>query len=119
MYKFLIKNGQILAFGLGVLIIVIFLIFVVFNMGEFIVMVEEKQMEIIIFDFGLYGVMVLVVIVVVVMVIFGLVQVVISFKSFMKGILGFVVLLVVFFVFYFMMDIDISLYIQGVIDKFE
>ncbi|KGE89432.1 hypothetical protein [Phaeodactylibacter xiamenensis] len=119
MYKFLTKNGQTLAFGLGVLITVIFLISVVSNMGEFTAMAEEKQMETTIFDFGLYGAMALAVIAAAAMVIFGLAQVVTSFKSSMKGILGFVALLVVFFVSYSMTDTDISPYIQGAIDKFE
>ena len=119
MYKFLTKNGQTLAFGLGVLITVVFLISVVSNMGEFTAMAEEKQMETTIFDFGLYGAMALAVIAAAAMVIFGLAQVVTSFKSSMQGILGFVALLVVFFVSYSMTDTDISPYIQGAIDKFE
>lgn len=119
MYKFLTKNGQTLAFGLGVLITVVFLISVVSNMGEFTAMAEEKQMETTIFDFGLYGAMALAVIAAAAMVIFGLAQVVTSFKSSMKGILGFVALLVVFFVSYSMTDTSVSPYIQGAIDKFE
>lgn len=119
MYKFLTKNGQTMAFGLGVLITVIFLISVVSNMGEFTAMAEEKQVETSIFDVGLYGAIALTIIAAVAMVVFGLFQVVTSFKSSMKGILGFVALLVVFFVSYSMTETDVTPYIQGAIDKFE
>jgi hypothetical protein len=119
MYKFLTKNGQTMAFGLGVLITVIFLISVVSNMGEFTAMAEEKQVETSIFDVGLYGAIALTIIAAVAMVVFGLFQVITSFKSSMKGILGFVALLVVFFVSYSMTETDVTPYIQGAIDKFE
>ncbi|TXB63310.1 hypothetical protein [Phaeodactylibacter luteus] len=119
MYKFLTKNGQTLAFGLGVVITAIFLISVVSNMGEFTAMAEEKQAETTIFDFGLYGAIALSIVAAIAMVLFGLVQVATSFKSSMKGILGFVALLVIFFVSYSMTDTNVSPYIQGAIDKFE
>jgi len=108
-----------MAFGLGVLITVIFLISVVSNMGEFTAMAEEKQVETSIFDVGLYGAIALTIIAAVAMVVFGLFQVITSFKSSMKGILGFVALLVVFFVSYSMTETDVTPYIQGAIDKFE
>ncbi|MEQ8705016.1 MAG: hypothetical protein RIC19_13910 [Phaeodactylibacter sp.] len=119
MYKFLTKNGQTLAFGLGVLITAVFMISVVSNMGEFTAMADDKQMETTIFDFGLYGAIALAVIAAVAMVVFGLFQVVTSFKSSMKGILGFAALLVIFFVSYSMTDTNVTPYIQGAIDKFE
>jgi len=119
MYKFLTKNGQTLAFGLGVLITVIFLISVVSNMGEFTAMAEEKQIETTIFDFGLYGAIALAILAAIAMVLFGLLQVATNFRSSMKGILGFAALLVIFFVSYSMTETDVSPYIQGAIDKFE
>ncbi len=119
MYKFLTKNGQTLAFGLGVVITVIFLVSVVSNMGEFTAMAEEKQIETTIFDFGLYGAIALTILAAIAMVIFGLFQVATNFRSSMKGILGFAALLVIFFVSYSTTDTDVSPYIQGAIDKFE
>jgi hypothetical protein len=119
MYKFLTKNGQTLAFGLGVVITVIFLATVLSNVGDFTAMEEEKQQETNIFNFGLYGAIALAVIATIAMVIFGLYHVAADFKGSIKGILGFAVLLVVFFVAYSTASTEASPYIQGAIDNFE
>jgi len=119
MYKFLTKNGQTLAFGLGVLITVIFLATVLSNVGDFTAMEEEKQQETTIFNFGLYGAIALTIIAAIAMVVFGLYHVVADFKGSIKGILGFAVLLVVFFVAYSTASTDVSPYIQGAIENFE
>lgn len=119
MYKFLTKNGQTLAFGLGVLVTVIFLITVVSNMGEFSVMEKEQQAQTSIFDTGLYGAIIFTIIAAFAMLAFGIIQVASDFKGSIKGILGFAVLLIIFFVAYSTADTEPSAYIQGAINKFE
>lgn len=119
MYKFLTKNGQVLAFGLGVLITVIFLGSVLSGVGEFSTQTEEMQDQTSIFNFGLTGAIALAIIAALAMVGFGLFQVLTDFRGSLKGILGFGVLLVIFFVTYSMASGEASPYIQGAIDKFE
>lgn len=119
MYKFLTKNGQTLAFGLGVIITVVFLATVLSNVGEFTMMEEEKQDKTTIFNFGLYGAIALTFIAAIAMALFGIYHVVADFKGSIKGILGFAVLLVVFFVAYSTATTDVSPYIQGAIENFE
>jgi hypothetical protein len=119
MYKFLTKNGQTLAFGLGVLITVIFLGMVLANVGEFTALPEEEQEYTGIFNFGLIGAIVLAVFASAAMVFFGLFHVVADFKGSIKGILGFAVLLVVFLIAYSTASTEASPYIQGAIDNFE
>ena len=119
MYKFLTKNGQALAFGLGVLITAIFLISVVSNMGEFTTMAKEDQTQTGIFNVGLVGAIALAIIAAAGMLIFGLAQIAGNLRGSMKGIIGVAILLVIFFVSYSMSSAEPTAYIQGAIDKFE
>ena len=119
MYKFLTKNGQALAFGLGVLITVIFLGTVLSGVGEFSAMAEEQQDQTTIFNFGLTGAIFLAVIAALSMLGFGLLQIASDFKGSLKGIIGFGFLLAVFFVTYSMASGEATPYIQGAINKFE
>jgi len=119
MYKFLTKNGQTLAFGLGVIITVIFLGMVLFNVGEFTALPEEEQEYTTIFNFGLIGAIVLAFFAAFFMLIFGVWHVVADFKGSIKGILGFAVLLAVFLIAYSTASTDVSPYIQGAIENFE
>jgi len=119
MYKFLTKNGQTLAFGLGVLITVVFLATVLSNVESFSAMEEEKQQETTIFNFGLYGAIALAILAAAAIVLFGLVQVATDLKGSVKGILGFAALLVIFFIAYSTASTDVSPYIQGAINNFE
>ena len=119
MYKFLTKNGQALAFGLGVLITIIFLGSVLSGVGEFSALPEAEQDQTSIFNFGLTGAIALTVIAALAMLGFGLFQVASDFKGSLKGILGFGFLLVIFFITYSMASGEATPYIQGAIDKFE
>ncbi|MCO6491586.1 MAG: hypothetical protein J5I98_24430 [Phaeodactylibacter sp.] len=119
MYKFLTKNGQALAFGLGVLITVIFLVTVLSGVGEFTALPEEEQDQTGIFNFGLGGAIALTIIAALALLAFGLFQIASDFKGSMKGIIGFGILLVIFFVSYSMASGEASPYIQGAINKFE
>ncbi len=119
MYKFLTKNGQAMAFGLGVVITVVFLATVLSNVGEFTALPDDQQQETTIFNFGLYGAIALTIIAAIAMVAFGLFHVATNFKGSIKGILGFAALLVIFFVAYSTASTEVTPYIQGAIENFE
>jgi hypothetical protein len=119
MYKFLTKNGQALAFGLGVLITVVFLISVVSNMEEFTALSEAEQENTSIFNIGLVGAIGLAIIAAFFMLAFGLFQIFTNLRGSVKGLIGVAILLVIFFIAYSMNSADPSPYIQGAIDKFE
>ncbi len=97
MYKFLSKNGQALAFGLGLLVTILFLVNVIPNTN---LIDTENPQDVNIFNFGITATIVLIVIAAVAMILFGLFQVISTFKTSWKGILGFALLLVIFFVAY-------------------
>jgi hypothetical protein len=100
MYNFLVKNGQLVAFLLGVVITVVFLISVFSGIGEFNMLAEEEQLSTTIFDFGLKATVVLIIVTAISMLLFGIYQVATNFRSSLKGIIGLVVLIIVFFVTY-------------------
>lgn len=106
MYQFLTKNGQALAFGLGLVLIVLFLLFALPTAGEyqFDTMENEQIREVSIFNFGLWSAIILTVIAAAAMIIFGVAQVASNFKKSFVGILGFLALLVIFFIGYSISD---------------
>ncbi len=106
MYNFLVKNGQGLAFGLGLLITVVFLVFVLSGMEEFSALPDEERSETSIFDFGLRGALVLAVIAAIAMVGFGLFHILSNFRSSVKGIIGVVALIGIFIVAYSMAPME-------------
>lgn len=97
MYKFLTKNGQVLAFGLGILVTAIFLMGVLPNTE---LIDSENPQNVNIFNFGITATIVLILVAAIAMVLFGVVQVASTFRTSWKGILGFVVLIAVFLVAY-------------------
>ena len=105
MYKFLAKNGQALAFGLGVLVTVVFLALALPNIG---LIDEENPQNVNIFNFGIYATIFLIIVAAIAMVAFGLFQVASTFRTSWKGIMGFVVLLVIFFVAWTTANSDLS-----------
>lgn len=100
MYKFLVANGQRLAFGLGILITAIFLFSVIGGLDQFNELPDEDQATTSIFNAGISGAIILIVIAAVALIAFGLMQVLSDLKGSMKGIIGLVVLLVIFFIAY-------------------
>ena len=97
MYKFLVDNGQRLAFGLGIGVTILFLIVALSGMEGFSMLAKEEQFTTGIFDVGIFGSIVLMVVAAVAMVGFGLTQIFGNVKGSIKGILGFAFLLGVFF----------------------
>ncbi len=100
MYNFLVRNGQLVAFLLGVVITIVFLISVFSGVGEFNMLADEEQVTTTIFDFGLYATIALIILTAFSMLAFGLFQVASNFKASLKGIIGLAVLVVIFFVAY-------------------
>jgi magnesium-transporting ATPase (P-type) len=100
MYNFLIKKGQLVAFGLGLLITLIFLISVFSGVAEFDLLAEEKQGETSIFNPGISGAIVLVVVAAAAMLLFGLFQVFTNLRASLKGLIGLGILVVVFLIGY-------------------
>ena len=119
MYKFLTKNGQTVAFLLGVAIVVIFLLSVIGGMSTFDGLAKEDQYESTIFNFGLSGAIALVVIAAIAMVLFGLYQVVTNLKGSLMGIIGTAVLAGIFLVGYSMASGAVDPFIEGAVTKFR
>ncbi|MCI5082386.1 MAG: hypothetical protein MRY78_11855 [Saprospiraceae bacterium] len=119
MYNFLVKNGQTVAFGLGVLIVGAFLASVFGGMESFSTASEEAQYESGIFDLGIRGAVALAFIAAIAMVGFGLFHIATNFKGSLKGIIGFAILIVIFVVAYSAADTSITPSIATAIEKFE
>jgi hypothetical protein len=100
MYKFLVANGQRLAFGLGILITAIFLFSVIGGLEQYNELPEEDQITTSIFNAGISGAVILIIVAAAALILFGLFQVLSNLKASLKGILGLAVLLVVFFIAY-------------------
>jgi len=100
MYKTLTKNGQLFAFGLGLLLTLAFLGSVFSGLDTFNGLSKEAQYETGIFDLGIYAVVFLTVLCFLIMFAFGIFQVLTNLKGSMKGLIGFVVLLAIFGVAY-------------------
>jgi hypothetical protein len=116
MYKFLSKNGQALAFGLGLLVTAIFLLGVLPNTE--LIDIENPQ-DVNIFNFGITGTIILIAVAAIAMVLFGVVQVVSTFKSSWKGIMGFALLIVIFIVAYTTANGSLSNEILAIQDSAE
>ena len=124
MYTFLNKYGQALAFGIGVLITIIFLASI-FSADAAVfdtLQGDNRSYETDIFNFGMYASIFLIVVAFAAALIFGLVQMARNPKGSLKGIIGLVVLLVIGFIGYSAANGDISqesVEIQNAITKFE
>lgn len=85
MYQFLTKNGQAAAFGLGLIITVLF--YVMASGGENV-------------DFGIYAAVGLTVLCFLAMLVFGILQVATNPKGALKGLVGIGAMIVIFFIGY-------------------
>lgn len=98
MYKFLTKNGQLIAFSVGGLITVIFIIMAFSGLDEFNSLGKDERPGSDNFNFGISASIFLIIICFSLMVVFGLYQVVVHFKSSLKGIIGFAVIVLIFII---------------------
>ena len=125
MYTFLNKYGQALAFGIGVLITVIFLaaIFSADDTTRELLLANDKTPETYetgIFDFGITISIILIGLAFVVAIIFGIAQMASNPKGSLKGIAGLIVLVIIGFVAYSMASGEVTdPEIQNAITKFE
>ncbi len=117
MYQFLVKRGQAVGFGLGLLITVVFLISVFSGLERYSTMPEEEQVNTTIFNAGLYGAIALAVIAAVAMILFGLIHILSNFKGSLRGIIGFAALVVVFLVAYGTASGEAQGIIKGAVEK--
>ncbi|MEZ4985551.1 MAG: hypothetical protein R2795_11025 [Saprospiraceae bacterium] len=122
MYNFLSKHGQLAAFLLGVVLVLIFLAIAVPGAGNynFADMDDAEIFGVNVFNFGILAAGFLTIVSAAGMVLFGLFHVLSNPKASMKGIIGVAVLAVVLFLFYNMAqgtaDHDS---IQGAIENYQ
>lgn len=103
MYNFLTKNGTALAFGLGILGVLIFYGSIAGGYGDFAAIAEEEQAaspEGDIFLPGMYFTAFLIAVAFAAAVLFGIYQVATNPKGALKGIIGVVALAVIFGILY-------------------
>lgn len=100
MYNFLVKNGQSLAFIIGIGITILFFVFVMGGMEAFSALPEEKQDTTSIFNFGLQSAIGLGIIAFVLWIAFSLFQTVTNLKGSLLGLIGAAVLVVIFLIAY-------------------
>jgi len=97
MYKFLAKNGQLVAFGAGILINAGFLAGVLGGIDDFMATAEDQRNQSNIFNFGLYAVIALTVLGFLAALGFGLFQTLSNPKGAIKGIAGIALIAILFF----------------------
>lgn len=102
MYPFLNKYGQAAAFGLGVLITVIFFVQITSGINTFEGMTKESQLESGIFSTGLYSAIGLTILCALAIVLFGVMHIVSNPKASIKGLLPFLAIVGVFLISYVM-----------------
>ena len=102
MYKMLTKHGQLAAFGLGLLVIIIFLVSVLSGIDGFNALAKEDQYSSTIFDMGIRLTVILLVVCTIVAILFAIYQMITNPKGAIKGIVALVVLAIAFAVLYSM-----------------
>lgn len=100
LYNLLTKRGQLFAFLLGLIIVLIFFLNVTANADAFEMMSDEDQKTATLFDFGLKTTIFLIILNAVVAVLFGLWFLVKEPKRSIKMIIGFAVVLLIGFIAY-------------------
>ncbi len=118
MYKFFTNNGQLIGFGLGAFISIVFIVIATSGIESFNALPKEEQSTTGIFDFGLQGAIALFVIAALAMLIFGVFQVATNFRNSLKGLIGLAVLVIIFIVAYSMAPSEPTGIIGEAADKF-
>ena len=119
MYSLLVKHGQLIAFGLGLLIAVIFLFSVLGGLSDFQALPEGEEGTTSIFNAGLYGAILLAILCAVGVIGFGIYQTATNPKGASKFLIGLVAIAVVFVIFYSSADVAGSGKLAQVMDKFN
>jgi len=102
MYKIFTKHGQLMAFGLGAVVIVIYYISIMSGLDEFNSLSADDRATTGIFNLGLQATGVLLIICAAAMILFGIYHVITNPKGAIKGIIGVAVLVILFFILYSM-----------------
>lgn len=97
MYKFLSKNGQLVAFLIGLVITAIFLFSVFSGLSEFNALAEDQRATTNIFNFGLYAAAALTAICAITALLFGVVQTLTNPKGALTAIAALIGLAALFF----------------------
>ncbi|MFN7118612.1 MAG: hypothetical protein ACK4TA_17570 [Saprospiraceae bacterium] len=100
MYKFLSRNGQMIGFGLGALISILFLVSWLSGTESMMALPEEERYKTGIFDIGFFGTALLFILAVIALVGFGLMQTFGNLKSSMRGLIGVAILVGIFLISY-------------------
>lgn len=100
MYKFLTKNGQAVAFGLGLIVAALFIIVAISGQESFNSLPDEEKYTTSIFDIGLAGSLAMAVIALLLTVGFAIFQTATNFRSSILGIIALVGLVAIFFIAY-------------------
>lgn len=105
MYKFLTKNGQLLAFGFGTLITIIFFLMVNSGVEEFTELGKDPaRYQTTIFDFGLMAAIGLSILAAIIWLLFGIFHTVTNPKGAIKFLVGIAVIGIIFAIAYNMAD---------------
>lgn len=118
MYKLLTKHGQLAAFGLGLLVIIIFMVSVMSGIEGFDALSKEDQYQSTIFDMGLKLTLVLLVICAVAAILFAIYQMITNPKAALKGLVALVVLVIIFGVLYSMSVAETSGPVADAVEEF-
>ncbi len=118
MYQFLTKHGQLGAFGLGFVVIAIFVFSVSSGIDAFDALPEEDQGNSTVFDLGIKMTIVLFVICAGAALLFALYDVATNPKAAIKGIISFIVLGVLFAILYNTSEVETSGPVAASVEKF-
>ena len=123
MYKFLTKYGQLLAVGLSIVVVAVFLItsFVGLSNAGYTTSTDliDYKKEISFFNTGLYLTIALLVVAALAWVLFAIYQLISNPKGSIKFILGGAAILIVFVIFYFMANTEVSGKMAELVSKFD
>ncbi len=118
MYKALTKHGQLVAFAIGLIVIIAFFGSVMAGLDGFNALSKEDQGTTTIFDLGLYLTIILLVLCAIAAVLFGLYHMVTNPKGALKGIIGLIVIAVLFGALYSMSEAETSGAVGRAVEKF-
>ncbi len=119
MYKALTKHGQLAAFLIGLIVIVVFFASVFSGVDSFNALTKEDRGTTTIFNNGLYLTLVLLVICAAAAVLFGIWHMVTNPKGAIKAIIALAILLVLFFALYSTSTPETSGVVANAVEKFN
>ena len=118
MYKALTKYGQLAAFSIGLIVIVVFFGSVFGGLDSFNALAKEDRGTTTIFNNGLYLTIGLLVLCAIVAVLFGVFHMVTNPKGALKAIIGIAILLILFFALYSTSTPETSGIVANAVEKF-